>query len=153
MRTSTKWQRFRSHARPFVLANATPSVLPNMRLKLAGDDRSKGTGVLCAGAHELSFNYTARGGRVGPQLKRGPLGGALPPRKHSSVNSFGMVMCGAPRAETHGRAPARRGPTTPRPPHVGRRRARPPVPWLPRSGVPRRGSPAFRGARGALELR
>src|SRR2546422_1714170 len=68
MRTSTKWQRFRSHARPFVLANATPSVLPNMRLKLPGGDRSKGTGVLCAGAHELSFNYTAPCGRVARSL-------------------------------------------------------------------------------------
>jgi len=36
--------------------------LPNMRLKLAGADRSKGTGVLCASAHELSFNYSARAG-------------------------------------------------------------------------------------------
>jgi len=35
---------------------------PNKRLKLAGGDRSKGSGVLCAGAHELSFNRTARGG-------------------------------------------------------------------------------------------
>ena len=34
--------------------------LPNMRLKLAGGDRSKGNGVLCAGAHELSFNDTVR---------------------------------------------------------------------------------------------
>ena len=32
---------------------------PNKRLKLAGGDRSKGTGVLCASAHELSFSYTA----------------------------------------------------------------------------------------------
>jgi hypothetical protein len=38
--------------------------LPNMRLKLAGGDRSKGIGVLCAGAHELSFNDTPRGGLV-----------------------------------------------------------------------------------------
>ena len=33
--------------------------LPNKRLKLAGGDRFKGSGVLCAGARELSFNYTA----------------------------------------------------------------------------------------------
>ena len=32
-------------------------------LKLPGGDRSKGSGALCAGAHELSFNSTARGGR------------------------------------------------------------------------------------------
>ena len=38
--------------------------LPNKRLKLPGGDRCKGTGVLCAGAHELSFNDTARGGLV-----------------------------------------------------------------------------------------
>jgi len=41
---------------------------PNKRLKLAGGDRSKGTGVLCPGPHELSFNYTARGGRVARSL-------------------------------------------------------------------------------------
>ena len=39
-----------------------------MRLKLAGGDRSRGTGVLCAGAHELTFNHTARGGRVARSL-------------------------------------------------------------------------------------
>ena len=38
-------------------------LLPNKRLKLAGGGRSKGNGVLCAGAHELSFNDTVRGGR------------------------------------------------------------------------------------------
>jgi len=36
----------------------------NKRLKLAGGDRSKGSGALCPGAHELSFNYTAPGGHV-----------------------------------------------------------------------------------------
>src|SRR5207244_1862873 len=40
------------------------SAAPNKRLKLPGGDRSKGSGVLCANAHELSFNYTAPGGRV-----------------------------------------------------------------------------------------
>jgi len=42
--------------------------LSNKRLKLAGGDRSKGTGVLCAGAHELSFNDMARGERVARSL-------------------------------------------------------------------------------------
>ena len=42
--------------------------LPNKRLKLPGGDRSKGNGVLCAGAHELSFNYTAPCGRVARSL-------------------------------------------------------------------------------------
>ena len=37
-------------------------VQPNKRLKLPGGDRFKGSGVLCADAHELSFNYAARGG-------------------------------------------------------------------------------------------
>jgi len=41
---------------------------PNKRLKLAGGDRSKGSGVLCPGGHELSFNYTARVGRVARSL-------------------------------------------------------------------------------------
>jgi len=41
---------------------------PNKRLKLTGGDRLKGSGVLCAGAHELSFNYTAPGGRVARSL-------------------------------------------------------------------------------------
>jgi len=42
--------------------------LPNKRLKLSGGDRFKGSGVLCAGAHELSFNRTAPCGRVARSL-------------------------------------------------------------------------------------
>ena len=45
-----------------------PARLPNKRLKLAGVDRSKGSGVLCTGAHELSFNDTCAGGRVARSL-------------------------------------------------------------------------------------
>ena len=41
---------------------------PNKRLKLTGGDRSKGTGVLCPGGHELSFNGTAPRGRVARSL-------------------------------------------------------------------------------------
>jgi len=41
---------------------------PNKRLKLAGGDRSKGSGVLCPSGHELSFNDTARGERVARSL-------------------------------------------------------------------------------------
>ena len=41
---------------------------PNMRSKLAGDDRSKGSGALCAGAHELSFNNGCGGGRFARSL-------------------------------------------------------------------------------------
>ena len=43
-------------------------LLPNMRLKLAGGDRSKGSGVLWAGAHELSFNVSALCVRVARSL-------------------------------------------------------------------------------------
>ena len=42
--------------------------LPNMRLKLSGGDRLKGTGVLCAAAHELMFNDRCAGGRVARSL-------------------------------------------------------------------------------------
>ena len=42
--------------------------LPNKRLKLAGGDRFQGSGVLCAGAHELSFNYSGACGRVARSL-------------------------------------------------------------------------------------
>ena len=46
-----------------------PSVMPpNKRLKLAGGDRSKGSGALCADAHELSFSYTAPCGHVARSL-------------------------------------------------------------------------------------
>jgi len=37
---------------------------PNKRLKLAGGDRSNGTGVLCPGGHEITFSITAPCGRV-----------------------------------------------------------------------------------------
>ena len=42
--------------------------LPNMRLKLAGADRFKGSGVLFPCGHELAFNDAARGGRVARSL-------------------------------------------------------------------------------------
>jgi len=47
----------------------TRGLRPNKRLKLAGGDRStggdrsKGSGMLCAGAHELSLNNRCAGGR------------------------------------------------------------------------------------------
>src|SRR5207245_5431173 len=47
---------------------------PNKRLNLAGGDRSKGNGVLCAVAHELSFNLQMCWRASRPQLKRDPLG-------------------------------------------------------------------------------
>ena len=45
-----------------------PSVRPNKRLKLTGGDRSKGRGVLCTDAHELSFDDSCAGGRVARSL-------------------------------------------------------------------------------------
>ena len=41
---------------------------PNKRLKLAGGYRLNGSGVLCADAHELSFNDTAPGGLAARSL-------------------------------------------------------------------------------------
>jgi len=52
-----------------MMTQRTPvAVLPNKRLKLPGSDRFKGNGVLCADAHELSFNNTPRGGHVARSL-------------------------------------------------------------------------------------
>ena len=48
-----------------ILTTAAP---PNKRLKLAGGDRLKGSGVLCAGAHELSFIIRYAVGRVARSL-------------------------------------------------------------------------------------
>ena len=48
--------------------NLAPRQLPNKRLKLAGGDRSKGSGVLCAGAHQLTLTYSGAGGRVARSL-------------------------------------------------------------------------------------
>jgi hypothetical protein len=42
--------------------------LPKIRLTLAGGDRFKGSGVLCAGARELSFNSKAPCGHVARSL-------------------------------------------------------------------------------------
>ncbi len=41
---------------------------PNKRLKLAGGDRFKGSGVLCAGGHELSFSSSCADERVARSL-------------------------------------------------------------------------------------
>src|SRR2546428_5778172 len=49
---------------------------PNKRLKLAGDDRSKGSGVLCPSGHELSFNYTVARRASRRSLSAIPLDGA-----------------------------------------------------------------------------
>ena len=44
------------------------SRMPNKRLKLAGADRSKGIGVLCARALELTFHHSCASGRVARSL-------------------------------------------------------------------------------------
>ena len=45
-----------------MLHDISDVALPNKRLKLTGGDRFTGIGVLCAGAHRLSFDYgCARG--------------------------------------------------------------------------------------------
>ena len=49
-------------------ARAGGPPLPNKRLKLSGGDRSKGNGVVCAGAHKLSFKDAAPGRRVARRL-------------------------------------------------------------------------------------
>ena len=43
-------------------------MLSNKRLKLPGGERLKGSGVLCAGAHELTFNDRYACGRVARSL-------------------------------------------------------------------------------------
>ncbi len=106
-------------------------LLPNKRLKLAGAYRSKGSGVLCPWRGTDYRPATLRRLACRPQLKRDPLGGALPPDKHSSVNSFGTVIPrGAERRCSRGTI------CSPRPTPHGRatgapRRAPPSVGWLP----------------------
>ena len=86
-----------------------------------------------------------------PQLKREPLGGALPPHQHSSVNSFGIVsVCGAPSAEAGERAAVRRAP----PPQVcqGLGAPRPTIKApAPQKRLPKHSRNNVRGPRGALE--
>ena len=50
------------------MTNGFSRVRPNKRLKLTGGDRFRGNGVVCPGGYELSFNDTARGGRVARSL-------------------------------------------------------------------------------------
>jgi len=71
-----------------------------------------------------------RAGR--PQLKRDPLGGALPPHKHPFVNSVGTVRYAARRAPMLPKGHRFAAPHTPRPRYGVPRRARPSVGWLPR---------------------
>ena len=129
--------------------------LPNKRLKLAGGERSKGSGVLCPWAGQ-GLRLTPLRRRAGrPQLKRDPLGGALPPRDHPESTAVVWCVCGAPNAEPRRPLSARRAP----PPH-GRaigvpRLARPSERRLPRIGfrVEAGRAPVGRAARSSLEER
>jgi len=78
-----------------------------------------------------------RAGR--PQLKRDPLGGALPPHKHPFANSFGTVStrgaaCGCSRRSSCSSRPTPHGHATGVP-----RRARPSVGWQPTGNFPTQG--------------
>src|SRR5438445_12704906 len=72
---------------------------PNKRLKLPGGYRSKGNGVLCAGAHKLSFNNIALGGRVARSLSatvRRGRDSTLWPTPHSEPLTNGTPTLAAP---------------------------------------------------------
>ena len=83
-------------------------VQPNKRLKLTGGDRLKGNGVLCAGAHELSFKRQMRRRAGRPQLKRGPLG-CTPMHKHTVYLATTLVLLATEGAAHHHDPPWRVG--------------------------------------------
>src|SRR6266566_4098193 len=87
----------------------TAESLPNKRLKLAGGDRLRKRSVVPLAGHGLRPTpLRRRAGR--PQLKRDPLGGALPPHKHPFVNSLVRSVRGAPRANALEGGSVRRAP-------------------------------------------
>ena len=45
-----------------------PKRLSNKRLKLTGGERLQGSGVLCAGAHQLTLNHRCAAARVARSL-------------------------------------------------------------------------------------
>src|SRR3989454_697566 len=93
---------------------------PNKRLKLAGGDRSKGSGMLCPWRGTDCRPTALRRLASRPQLKRDPLGGALPPHKHPFVSIHLVVTVrGAERRDARGNIRSPR-PTTPSPPRGGR---------------------------------
>ena len=126
---------------------------PNKRLKLTGGDRFKGNGVLCPWRGTDCRPLLLRRRASRPQLKRDPLGGALPPHKHSFVKSFGTVSTrGAERRCSRG------GICSPRPTHHGRATGCRAAHVLPLGGCPQRtcqpkGGRRLRAARGAREPR
>ena len=63
-------------------------MLPNMRLQLPGAIVLKGNCWVVPRRARDVVHCSLRRRASRPQLKRDPLGGALPPHKHSSVNSF-----------------------------------------------------------------
>src|SRR5437588_6321640 len=127
-------------------------LLPNKRLKLAGRSQVRKNCVASPASLFICGSIALRPRALHPQLKRDPLGGALPPHTVSSVNSFWYGGCTGRRAPDAREArSARRAP----PPH-GRaiglpRRAPPSQRRLLRSWLPGRGGSSSCCARGALE--
>src|SRR5437867_1775678 len=72
---SPKLLRGRRQPSFFTWARSTNRVPPNKRLKLAGGDRSSGTGMLCRWQRRGCRPLPLRRRAVRPQLKRDPLGG------------------------------------------------------------------------------
>src|SRR5437773_12555184 len=75
---------------------------PNKRLKLAGGDRFRGSGVLCAGVHRPTRSELVRESGRAPRREREPLGGErttvrqLPPILLASW----LAIAGCSRAQT-----------------------------------------------------
>ena len=87
---------------------------PNKRLKLTGGDRLKGIGVLCPYGARTVVPTALRRRASRPQLKRDPLGGALPPHKHP-FNSFWYGEYARRRAPMLPKGDLCAAPHTPRP--------------------------------------
>ncbi len=88
---------------------------PNKRLKLTGGDRFNGSRVLCPDGARTVVHFTLRRRAGRPQLKRDPLGGALPPHKHPFVNSFWYGEYARRRAPMLPKGDLCSAPYTPRP--------------------------------------
>src|SRR3989449_393174 len=69
---------------------------PNKRSKLAGGDGPRGSGALCADAHELSFNNGCAGGRVARSLSAMRYASIAPETRE--VRVFGSSAVGTGRS-------------------------------------------------------
>src|SRR5712691_10482134 len=86
----------------------SPSVVPNKRLKLAGGDRSKGSGVLCPLAGHGLRPLLLRRRASRPQLKRDPLGRTLEPDDRQLVRHRAIARRRASPKDRFGGEVARR---------------------------------------------